>query len=377
MKTLRLTGTADASAVGERSLREILASSGEGDAAIASWLAGLENIGVVEGQTLPMLLGTMELSLWTWARILLQTGPLAERVRTIEALWGELWAERPDEVEPRGLIREDEILVERLCSALGILYQGARHGPQRPKPSAWRQRPRRPWRRRVRSSLDRPPSGVQLLCVVAGEETTVSWAAQMLRLLWPELELNGLEARVALLGPATPSLDSPARTETTLEIRLDPYRVEAREPAAGEVAPDPEIVAGTLTAVWKRIRDLPGLGDVLTHRGVRFGDLARQDLEAVLLGRLRDAVGVWGRATALLAGLAPATTCVFCDGNGQDRAAADACRMAGRLLVLAERRPGCAGATDVTCAPAAGPGDAPQLARTLVNPGGLRVHGSV
>jgi hypothetical protein len=66
-----------------------------------------------------------------------------------------------------------------------------------------------------------------------------------------------------------------------------------------------------------RLHDAPGLHESYAHRGVGFADLARNDLDMILLGRLPAAVRMLEAAVELISG-SPRPAMVLLPGGGRD-----------------------------------------------------------
>jgi hypothetical protein len=78
-----------------------------------------------------------------------------------------------------------------------------------------------------------------------------------------------------------------------------------------------------------RLRDAPGLHESYTHRGVGFADLARNDLDTILLGRLPAAVRMLEAAVELISGPARPAMVLLSGGGRDDRRAFVAASAAG------------------------------------------------
>ena len=83
---------------------------------------------LLDGRSFRELFAWKGVSLWWFAELYLHHSTDAPRhVRVIESVHRILDAEAPDEVETVGLSPEDTLLVERTCTARGVLF----HGPRR------------------------------------------------------------------------------------------------------------------------------------------------------------------------------------------------------------------------------------------------------
>jgi len=116
----------------------------------------------------------------------------------------------------------------------------------------------------------------------------------------------------------------------------------------------------------------PGLQESYSHRGVSFADLASLDLEALLLGRLPEAVRLIEATVELLAAARPAAVLVVVPARDDRRAILAACsraRVGAVALRLSEPEPDDADRADAGPLPLAslrwqpGTDTAPVLAR--------------
>jgi hypothetical protein len=87
-----------------------------------------------------------------------------------------------------------------------------------------------------------------------------------------------------------------------------------------------------------RLRDAPGLHESYAHRGVGFADLARNDLDTILLGRLPAAVRMLEAAIELISGPGRPAMVLLSDGGRDDRRALVAASAAGGVPAVVVHR---------------------------------------
>ena len=98
------------------------------DEAAMAWTKEWGRRPLLDGRSFRELFAWKGVSLWWFAELYLHHSTDAPRhVRVIESVHRILDAETPDEVETVGLSPEDTLLVERTCTARGVLF----HGPRR------------------------------------------------------------------------------------------------------------------------------------------------------------------------------------------------------------------------------------------------------
>ena len=101
------------------------------EAAVTEWTRMVSEKPLLEGRPLRELLSWEGLSLWPLAErfFLGPTSAAASCVRLVEAFGLVFETEMPDEVEAAGLGEDEVRLLERCCTARGVLFQGG--GPRR------------------------------------------------------------------------------------------------------------------------------------------------------------------------------------------------------------------------------------------------------
>ena len=119
----------DAAGIPYRSAASLTAGAqDEIDEAAMAWTKEWGRRPLLDGRSFRELFAWKGVSLWWFAELYLHHSTDAPRhVRVIESVHRILDAEAPDELETVGLSPEDTLLVERTCTARGVLF----HGPRR------------------------------------------------------------------------------------------------------------------------------------------------------------------------------------------------------------------------------------------------------
>jgi len=227
---------------------------------------------------------------------------------------------RPAELDIHGLDPPDAALLSRGANVRGILHHGPRWASLRPIPPT-HVIPRHP-RGRLRGLLaalapDVPPplpapaapgasGGAAPLLLLAERGEAVSTARPLLEALASELARPALTVTMADLG-----------RWRTRRVRRAVAEAEAR-----------------LGEEWRRLRGQPGLVESYSHRGVGFADLAGRDLEALMLGRLPQAVLLLEAAAELLAAVRPMAVLLAVAGRDDRRPLLRACAESGAPAIV-------------------------------------------
>lgn len=233
-------------------------------------------------------------------------------VRLIEAFRVVLEKELPDEVEAFGLLEDEVRLLERSCTARGVLFQGG-----------------------TKSCVARAGQGLR-----GGSRPGLADRVRALRSALPAAKPKLPGRAVVFVRPEEPSENAQA-----LE-RL--RRVAAEELAmrvvalGGEEGPAPEVfldeagrqavrqVEAALEKLCRELGDTPSVAAAFVHDDVRFADLAAaSDLEALLLERLPRAVRRAEGVRSVLRQVAPPAMCAL----REDTLAHAAARVQGVLAV--------------------------------------------
>jgi len=326
------------------------------DEAAMAWTKSWGSRPLRDGRSFRDLLDWKGVSLWWFAELLLHHSTEAPRyVRLIETFHRILEEEHPEEVEAAGLSAEEAVLLERTCTARGLLFHG-RAAPQRLR-LATRTRlvPLRARWNDVKTFLGAlkavaagPPSApgssgkknVLFLSHAAfwrhrkDPETDEPNAYEhYFDALIPQVAAHpGLRPVVLAVGPRAAFRRRGVRDRVREWLRLRP---EAGPYLAVNRYTTWAVLRETLRAsalareAWRVLRRSPGMRAAFSHRGVAFADLAAPDLAGTLLLQLPWAVRSYEEMAAALRGLRPATVCLYAESSGWGRAALAACRAAG------------------------------------------------
>lgn len=295
-----------------RALEDVLGPEGlaAADAAGRSWARVWARLPLVEGRSFRDLVAWRgESLLWTSEGFLRKATAGPRCARTAELCLRLLETLRPSEIDAHGLATADGVLLARAATACGVLFHGE---PGAAKPLVALRPPARPSAllRLFRELVPRRPSLIHagppardsalVLCVVARENDRVS--------LGPLLE-------AARQDPST-------RTVVVAADALPQFgtRSTRRAVAEGERQLRERLIT---------LRGTPAVAASHAHRGVGFGDLAANDLEAVLLGRLPDALNTLEHAVTVFESTRPALVVVAVADRDERRTLGMAAAAAG------------------------------------------------
>lgn len=355
MKSLVLWGRAsEPPADGRRYVRwfdERAALRDDADEAAMAWTKAVGRRPWLDGRRLRDLLVWRDVPLWWFAELYLYHSTAAPgHVRTIETCARILERERPDEVEQVGLEAVEALLLARVCSAMGVLFQGRTVVPRVPGPA------RASWTSRLNTTKTvlgvvkaalagrpaKPPAAKRVLFLshaafwkerVDPDTSAARPYEHYFDRLIPELEREpGWRAAVLALGPRAP-FRRRGRSEQVrdwLSLRPDagPY-LHVNRLAGGRVLRD--VWRGTrhVRALWRALRASAARPEAFSHRGASFSDLSHGDLAATLLLQLPWAIRSVAEMREALAFFQPAAACLYAESSGWGRAALLACRAAG------------------------------------------------
>jgi len=224
---------------------------------------------------------------------------------------------RADEVDVVGLGRPETVVLSRACTTRGVLLHGAtpearplrlptsgRHGPIR-----------------TLAGVFAPASPPPL-----PEPMTAGGRAEAA----PLLLVPPRESDASPLGP----LLEAAATDLGMPVVVVPLASLARWETR-RVRHAVSKAQALLSECRTRLRGAPGLHESYGHRGIGFADLAENDLDLILLGRLPAAVRRLEAAVELVAGPTPPAV-VLLPGVGRDdrRTLVAACDAAGGVPVV-------------------------------------------
>jgi hypothetical protein len=307
-----------------RALADVIGPDGlaAADAAARTWARVWGRLPLLEGRSLRDLVEWRGTSLLWAAEVFVRTataGPAC--ARTAERCLRLLDRTAPTEVDVAGLAPADSLLLARACTSRGVLFHGRAPALGRalrpPGPVPARRSPLRTFRFLLAPA--RPPALPPPLA--AGGRPGAD----------PLLVLVAGSGDAATLGPLLETLSSelclPAVAVAARGLPRWQTRRAARAVEEGEAL---------LRELLARLRGTPGLHESYAHRGVSFADLASRDLEALLLGRLPEAVRLIETTAELLAAARPAAVLLVVPSRDDRRAILTACTRA-RVWAVALR----------------------------------------
>jgi hypothetical protein len=344
----------DAASIPYRSAASLTAGAqDEIDEAAMAWTKEWGRRPLLDGRSFRELFAWKGVSLWWFAELYLHHSTDAPRhVRVIESVHRILDAEAPEEVESVGLSPEDTLLVERTCTARGVLFHGPRplrHFPAARKVAAVVRSSR--WNEAkalataAKARLAGPPPApaeggapsVLFLSHAAfwrarGEgDEAVEYEHYFDRLI-PAAAEAGLRPFVVAVGPRAAFRRRGRRERLAEWLRFrspdDPF-VHVNRYSDARVHRDVRKATAMIRQGWERLRRSPALADAFSHRGVAFAELAEADLAATMLLQLPWAVRCYEEMAAVLASVPPAVVCLYAESSGWGRAAVAACRAKG------------------------------------------------
>lgn len=332
-----------------------LADADAADEAAIAWTRAWGKRPLLDGLSFRQLYDWKGVSLWWFAELYLHhsTGS-PRRVRLIETFLRLLEREAPDDVEAIGLATEEALLLARACLARGLLF----HDPPAPPLAAARRAARRRllesrWNEiktvlsAVKARLGAPPTPPaprarrRVLFVSHAafwrERSAAGGASEEYehyfdRLIPETARSADLEPFVLELGPRAAfrrrglrqrlgdwlSFGGAAQARLHVNRCLDWGAVAAVRQAGAR-----------MRRAYAELRKSPALGEVFSHRGVRFDDLALPDLAGTLLLQLPWAVRCCEEIARALAATRPAVVCLYAESSGWGRAVVAAAREAG------------------------------------------------
>lgn len=317
------------------------------EAAIA-WTKEWGRRPLLDGRSFRELAEWKGVSLWWFAELYLHHSTQATRcVRLIESFHRLLEREGPDEVDAVDLAAEEALLLERTCTARGVLFLGRRPaaGPRRTVAavsleSRWNTV--KGFVTAVKARLAGPPPAP----VEDGRRTVLflSHAA-----FWREEGAEEREHYFEQVIPGTAAVEGLRPFVVAVGPRAAFRRRGSRERVAEWLTTPPatdawvhvnrysdfgvfrEVVRGTreVRHLWRSLQGAPGVREAFSHRGVRFDDLCAGDLAATVLLQLPWAIRSFEEMAAVLRAARPQVACLYAESSGWGRAALAACRAAG------------------------------------------------
>jgi CDP-glycerol:poly(glycerophosphate) glycerophosphotransferase len=336
------------------------------DEAAMAWTKDWGRRPLLDGKSFRELFAWKGVSLWWFAELYLHHSTDAPRhVRVIESVHRILDAEAPDELETVGLSPEDTLLVERTCTAHGVLFHGPRRLSRFPadrkvaavvRSSRWNAAKAlvTEAKARLAGPPSAPPEGAAPTVLflshaafwraraeeapaphVAGREPMAGDVAgyeHYFDRLIPAAAEAGLRPFVVAVGPRAAYRRRGRREQLTEWLRFgspgDPF-VHVNRYSDARVHREVRRATAMIRQGWERLRRSPALADAFSHRGVAFADLALADLAGTMLLQLPWAVRCYEEMAAALVSVRPAVVCLYAESSGWGRAAVAACRAAG------------------------------------------------
>ena len=343
----------DAAGIPYRSASVLTAGAQDAiDEAAMAWTKLWGRRPLLDGRGFRELFAWKGVSLWWFAELYLHhsTGS-AGRVRAIESMHRILEAEAPEEVETVGLSAEDTILLERTCTARGILF----HGPTRiggsggaravaavvrqarvnaAKAAVTALKARIAGAPPAPSPADRPRvlflSHAAFWRARAEGSDEVEYEHYFDRVI-PAAGAAGMEASVVAVGPREAFRRRGIRGRIGDWLRLgspdDPY-VHVNRYSNARVHREVRRATAMIREGWQKLRRSPALAEAFSHRGVAFADLSEADLASTMLLQLPWAVRCYEEMASALASVRPSVVCLYAESSGWGRAAVAACRAA-------------------------------------------------
>jgi hypothetical protein len=321
------------------------------DAAIA-WTKDFGRRPLQDGRSLREILDWRGLPLFYFAELYLFHSTRAPGyVRTIEILHRVLQSLRPTEVEAAFLPPAEARLLQRTCTALGVLFHGdlGRRGGAGALRVSWESR----WNNlktalsALKAALARRPApppreGRRVLFLSHAafwklRRDPETGAAREFEHYFDAL-LPGVASDPALqpyvlgVGPRAAFRRRGRRARLAEWLRLRPEAgpyVHVNRFTSPRVAAEVRRATRRIRTLWRSLRNSPAAHEAFSHRGVPFLDLAGSDLAGTLLLQLPWAVRCCEEMSEVLARVEPALVVLYAESSGWGRAALGACRARG------------------------------------------------
>ncbi len=329
------------------------------DEAAMAWNKAWGRRRLVEGKSFRELVQWQGIELWWFAELYLHHSTAIGRyVRSIESWRRILKQELPNEVEAVGLSRDEELLLARTCTAMGVLFPGVPRVPRlrllartRRTQLGARWISAKTWAASIKAWLcgaasspaDRGRRTVLFLSHAAFWRSRCDPATgegcdyeHYFDRLIPAVEKDpALASYVVAVGPRAAFRRRGLGTRLRDWLRVSgggayvPINRFTRAPVRHEL----RRASRAIRRQWKSLRNAPGLQASFTHEGVGFGDLARPEFAATMLLQLPWAVRSMLEIRAVLAHVRPSVLCLYAESSGWGRAALAACRQTGTPTV--------------------------------------------
>jgi len=326
----------------------------ETEAAAIAWTKSFGKRPLLEGRSFRELIAWKGVALFYFAELYLYHSTAAPGlVRAIELFHRVLEKTVPREVEAVGLDPAEALLLQRTCTAHGVLF----HGDPRPAgsriavfrtslESRWNNakaalaalkgalsgRPQRPLQdgRRIVLFLTHAAFWKSRRDDSSGGEREYEhYFDSLLPAVAAEPQLRPF---VLAVGPRSAFRRRSARDRLGEWLRLHPEAgpyVHANRFTTWRVAAETLRATRQVRALWRSLRRSPAAHEAFTHRGVTFFDLAQRDLAGTLLLQLPWAVRSYEEMAAALRATHPALVLLYAESSGWGRAAVAACRAHG------------------------------------------------
>jgi len=321
------------------------------DAAIA-WTKAFGRRPLRDGRSFRQLIAWKGVPLYYFAELFLHHSTAAAgHVRTIETFDRLLARLAPTEVEAAGLSPAEALLLQRACTARGVLFHGAATPWRGPGALLVSLQSRWNNAKTLLGALKAALSGSVRLANVPGRTVlflshAAFWKSRRdpetgeegeyehyFDALLPRVAAEpGLRTCVVAVGPRAAFRRRGAGARLAEWLRLHagagPYvainRFTSRR-VAGEVLR----ATRQVRQLWRSLDRSPAVHEAFSHRGVPFFDLARPDLAATLLLQLPWAVRCYEEMAEALERISPSLVVLYAESSGWGRAAVAACRARG------------------------------------------------
>jgi hypothetical protein len=286
-------------------------------------------------------------SLWWFAELFLHHSTRATRfVRVVETAARVIEALRPAEIAAHGLPADEALLVERACTAAGVLYDGPRGRARSLRKAraaiAGRWNGLKAVGATAKALLSGRPGPAPAPPVALFLSHAAFWRTRdgdeayehYFDRLIPEITARGvLRPFVVAVGPRAAFRRRGARERVAEWMGPgggggEPF-VHIHRYLDGRVLGEIRRGGALAREAWRRLASSAGLRDALEHRGVRLSDLATDDVAATFHLQLPWAVRSYEEMAAVLRAVRPAVVCLYAESSGWGRAAIAACRAAG------------------------------------------------
>ncbi|HET7292533.1 MAG TPA: CDP-glycerol glycerophosphotransferase family protein [Vicinamibacteria bacterium] len=325
----------------------------EAFAAAIPWTKAFGRRPLLEGRSLLQLLSWKGVPLFYFAELYLHHSTASPGfVRAIELFHRVLEKVAPAEVEAAGLSPEETLLLQRTCTARGVLFHGVATAPSRR--SVLRVSLESRWNNlktalsAVKAALAKRPA----LPPADGRTTVLFlshaafWKSRREAATGDEQEYEhyfdtllpavAAQARlrplVLAVGPRAAFRRRGVRDRTLEWLRLPPEAgpyVHVNRFTSWRVSSEVRRATRQVRTLWRSLRRSPAAHEAFSHRGVAFLDLAQRDLAATLLLQLPWAVRSYEEMSAALEATRPGLVLLYAESSGWGRAAVAACRAQG------------------------------------------------